>query len=608
MNDLKQTEVIGSVRREVDRSKSDLNAVGNQGVPSARPRSGRVLVLGSDTRSFLSVVRSLGRYGLDVEATWTQGGSNALRSRYLKQTHELPLPWNAPEGWLGAFNELLSARDYDLVVPCNDPALIPLQQSRDELHRSSSVYLLDDRTFEISQSKILSSQLAATLQVHLPRTAVITDVKQGLVFAKEAGYPVVLKPAQSYSAAKLQRKSEVLTVRSEAELLLKLTKLLEDGEVLIQEYFTGVGTGIEFLARDGKLLYCFQHLRLHEPLKGGGSSYRMSIELHPEMLDATQKLVASLDYSGVGMVEFRWDRHSNRWIFVEINGRFWGSLPLAIACGADFPKFLYQSFVEHQTQFPSGYRVGICCRNWERDKNWMSERWSTDRSLAAKARSATKGSWATLGRLITLRERCDTYTVDDPDPFYGELRSIVQGVTSGAIRKLRSRVRRLGPVRSSHRRRLRERLASAKKVVFVCKGNICRSPFAAAYAQTRFPESVTISSAGYYPVTGRCSPSAAQQAARRLGIDLEPHRSNVLSSQQLLDADLVFVFDEENLDRISQDHPGARRKTFLLGHVLDRGSLFIEDPYGGNEDRFLNTYLQISECLNQATKWLGQKS
>ena len=77
--------------------------------------------------------------------------------------------------------------------------------------------------------------------------------------------------------------------------------------------------------KSGEVLLAFQHVRLHEPPRGGGSSYRMSTALTPELLDASVRLLKSVDYTGVAMVEFKVDPKTGRWALMEVNGRFWGS-------------------------------------------------------------------------------------------------------------------------------------------------------------------------------------------------------------------------------------------------------------------------------------------
>src|SRR3982074_3082254 len=81
---------------------------------------GKVLVFGDDTRSFLAIVRSLGRRGVLVHAAPSNFRSPALRSRYVAAIHDVP-PWMGDGAeWLTAIAQLLCAERYDLVIPCNE--------------------------------------------------------------------------------------------------------------------------------------------------------------------------------------------------------------------------------------------------------------------------------------------------------------------------------------------------------------------------------------------------------------------------------------------------------------------------------------------------------
>src|SRR4029453_10687251 len=90
-----------------------------------------------------------------------------------------------------------------------------------------------------------------------------------------------------------------------------------------------------------ELLQVFQHRRLHElPLSGGGSTYRVSQAVDQRLRDYASALMAALDWTGVAMVEFRVDRQTGDAVLMEINGRFWGSLPLSSRAGLAFAKDL----------------------------------------------------------------------------------------------------------------------------------------------------------------------------------------------------------------------------------------------------------------------------
>src|SRR5205085_11121946 len=97
----------------------------------------KVLVLGDDTRSFLTIVRSLGRRGIKVDAAPANFRSPALRSRYISKIQDLP-PWLGDGAeWLAAISGLLRSNQYDLAIPCNETVLLPLQHFREDLSPSA---------------------------------------------------------------------------------------------------------------------------------------------------------------------------------------------------------------------------------------------------------------------------------------------------------------------------------------------------------------------------------------------------------------------------------------------------------------------------------------
>ena len=90
------------------------------------------------------------------------------------------------------------------------------------------------------------------------------------------------------------------------------------------------------------------------------------------------------------------------------------------------------------------------------------------------------------------------------------------------------------------------------KIVFVCYGNICRSPLAAGLAKQQLG-GVAIESAGFHEQTGRSCPEKILRIGNSFGIDLSAHRSTRVTRDQVATADLVIVMDMENLNRLRDD-------------------------------------------------------
>ena len=326
------------------------------------------------------MVRSLGRAGLKIHVAWCPPNAPSLRSRYVHAVHHLPGYRPASAAWLAGLARLLNEERFDLVVPCHDAGLLLLQTHRADLEKLPGIYLLGAETFDICFSKARTYDLAAKLSIPVPRQRLATNWAELEAAADEFGFPMVLKPGASAGLENPSARMAVRKVSRREELREELsTERLKQG-ILAQENFPGTGVGVEALCVGGQVLTAFQHERVHEPLMGGGSSYRKSVPLDPELLDATRKLMAALGYTGVAMAEFKVNPHGHRWALTEINSRFWGSLPLSIAAGIDFPRYLYEMLLYGRTEFPREYRIGVYARNWLKDLRWMAENLRADRN------------------------------------------------------------------------------------------------------------------------------------------------------------------------------------------------------------------------------------
>ncbi len=116
-----------------------------------------------------------------------------------------------------------------------------------------------------------------------------------------------------------------------------------DTTPLIQEVIEGEGNGIFIAAKDGEIFSSFAHERIREvPPGGGASTLRKSSKIDKELFDYTKKLISNLKWDGIAMVEFKGK------YFMEINGRPWGSMDLAVSSGVDFPSMMIEIFVNNK--------------------------------------------------------------------------------------------------------------------------------------------------------------------------------------------------------------------------------------------------------------------
>ena len=118
-----------------------------------------VLVLGCDDRSGLAVIRSLGRAKIAVDIAWPSHPL-ATKSRYVRNIFELPKPNDGTKGWLDALTKLLVEQRYDLLLPCDDHAIIPIQRYKDLIAKHVRVYALTDEAFLTTFDKYRTTLLA----------------------------------------------------------------------------------------------------------------------------------------------------------------------------------------------------------------------------------------------------------------------------------------------------------------------------------------------------------------------------------------------------------------------------------------------------------------
>jgi protein-tyrosine phosphatase len=169
--------------------------------------------------------------------------------------------------------------------------------------------------------------------------------------------------------------------------------------------------------------------------------------------------------------------------------------------------------------------------------------------------------------------------------------------TAGA----RAALLRLGTAESRHRleREAWQAFQQASVVLFVCKGNVCRSPFAEHLATSRLEGTRVVRSAGYLLPAGRPSPDTAREAAARWGVDLRRHAALCLTDQLARTAGVVFVFDNANRRRLLRDYPYLRRRVHFLGSLRPEGPLFIADPWDADAETYGRIYGDIAAVIER---------
>jgi predicted ATP-grasp superfamily ATP-dependent carboligase len=324
-----------------------------------------VFVTDGDQRATLAVVRSLGRAGIPVAVGHHDEQSLAGASRYCVHRVRYPAPECDPTGFQRFLRTEMRAGGYRVLLPMTDVTTQLVAELRDELAGKVRIPIPPAAVVEAARDKRHVLALAANLGILAPETWEPVAGESLEDFAARIRYPAVVKTRFSR-----QRRGEnwvhggVTYAATPSELVAKYRAM--DAVIpapIVQETIAGDGIGVFLLLWRGELKAAFCHRRLREkPPWGGVSVLRESLPLDAELVRQSEQLLRALDWEGAAMVEYKRDRRDGRAKLMEVNGRFWGSLQLAVDAGLDFPLLVYRLALGEDVAPAMAYRAGVKSR------------------------------------------------------------------------------------------------------------------------------------------------------------------------------------------------------------------------------------------------------
>jgi len=321
-----------------------------------------VLVLDGSTNTALACVRSLGRAGHTVfvasHGRWPLAGwSKYCRGRF-RYPEATPTTFAAMRGWA-------HERGVRIVMPLTELTCQLCNAERDEWQARGTIVGCAPDSIAISAfDKAETLRRAEACGVEIPPTRYPTSLDECREAAAALGYPCVVKPRFS-----IARNGDgflpdrgIAYAASAAELVAPVLARRQGAHwPLIQGFVPGQGKGVFTVCDRGRPLAWFAHERLRDVRpSGSGSSLRRSVALDPRLRARAERLLREMRWHGPAMVEFR-DDGIQPWL-MEVNGRFWGSLQLAIAAGCDFPRLWAQVLTDQPIDPSEPYREGVTMR------------------------------------------------------------------------------------------------------------------------------------------------------------------------------------------------------------------------------------------------------
>ncbi len=336
----------------------------------------KAVVTDARLRAAVNIIRALGGAGISVVAAEAEGTANVLGFRSKCTSSRLRLGRQAKTApSIADLKALLSAAGPDgVIVPGSTPMVTLLAEHREAFGEHSPKALVPAvSSLRLAHDKSECFKLATTLGVPVPVTSLpweegadATDPVSLEKWAENLHYPAILKyrlgedlglpAAQRYRVAKSPREA----VQAYLEMNARQKK------PFAQEYVEGQDYGAAFLY-DSKshLVASFTYRSIRERPKGAGPTVFAVSQYEPRLVEYGHKILSALKWQGVAMLDFR-KGPDGRFLLLEINPRFWGSLALAILSGIDFPLLYFRCCTGEPVQ-PVVQKDGVRIRFFPQD-------------------------------------------------------------------------------------------------------------------------------------------------------------------------------------------------------------------------------------------------
>ncbi len=390
------------------------------------------LILGVDSPIGLTVIRELGRHGVPVHGIGRSRDAVGRTSRFLAGFSLRP-EGRALADWLP---ERIFHTGAQALFAISEDDLVALAALPDEIE---GCHILTPRKpqLDLVLDKGRTLALAASCGIDVPESWRPVAGENFIQYAEILTFPVVAKWADPPAMVDILTRHGLPLIKAEhvatqdalLGLLNRYTPLRE--WPIIQPFCPGFGFGQMLHMAGNRASLAFQHKRIHEwPPEGGVSTFCESVPLdrHVHQMEKSETLLKAIGWSGPAMVEYRHDPATGKYWLMEVNGRFWGSLPLAYHCGAEFAWEQYRHAILGETKNVPAEVLQRRARFMNPETRRLFHILFGRKPIPNFRRSRIADLISYIGGFFDPRMRYFVFSPDDVGPFFHDL--------GGVIRKL----------------------------------------------------------------------------------------------------------------------------------------------------------------------------
>lgn len=379
------------------------------------PKCHRVLITNGSSRTSYAALRSLSKSGVvcfsaDVSRIGMCQLSRFSKGHFLYTSH-----YKNEEKFITDLLRLIEEHQITILFPSHNETEV-IARYRDRFKALTVSTIPDEAHCSIFNNKSKAYDLAEKLGIPIPQRINYDRAHQipSLLISKGIEKTVVKLLTGNSSKGVFYGDGPEHT-KAIVEKLINDYGLEPERYPQVEECVQGEGYGNSVLYWHGRHIANFTHRRLRDKIETGGTSVYREASSHEGIEMAAKKIFSSIGWHGLAMCEFKVCPQTKKFWFIEVNPRMWGSIPLAIAAGVNFPYLTY--LCASQGAEVANIHNKACDTAY----NWKG-RWLLG-DIFISLRSLLKGDFKTFTDIL-LKEKAnshDDFFWDDPFVFFGEL-------------------------------------------------------------------------------------------------------------------------------------------------------------------------------------------
>lgn len=374
-------------------------------------------------RSSYAALRNLTDHGVRVWVADQDSIGMCQWSRYKAGFSQYPDYNVNQEKFINTLVDLASTIGAKYILPSHNETEI-LAKYRHILPFGSDRLIPPFEICELFNDKSRAWKLAESLGLAVPRKLVYSVISEIEETAKKLGLTkVVVKLLTGNSAKGVYFANSGRDAQKIAAKLVKRYKLKPDRYPQIEERIPGYDVSCAVLYWDGKPIVEFCHKSIREKSVNGGTSTFREVFSHKGIEQASHRLFTKIKWHGLAQVDFKWCEKTNKFWFIEVNPRLWGSLSLAVSSGIEFPYLLWLC-AEKGPIFAKEYVSRVPKKNNSRAQWFLGD-------LTVVLAALTCGDFKRVAAVIKDSFRAnfrDDLPKSDPFVFWGQLINYIQRV------------------------------------------------------------------------------------------------------------------------------------------------------------------------------------